>query len=487
MGIAGAGQDTELTTGVRNGEVSYWWRARGGFPPRRPSLPGPADADVCIVGAGFTGLWTAYYLKHADPSLRIVVLEAAFAGFGASGRNGGWLSSNLPGSRERYARGPGGRDAVLDLQRQLRETVDEVGRVCAAEGIDADLVKGGELSVAASPAQHERLRAELAAARAWGLDEDEVRYLGRADLAGRVRIAGGLGALYTPHCARIQPAKLVTGLAEAVERAGVQIYEATPVTRIQPGRPAGAGGGRPARACTVFGDVTARYVLRATEGFTAGLPGRGRDLLPMNSSMIVTEPLGEAAWQEIGWDGCETIGDSAHVYMYAQRTADGRIAIGGRGIPYRFGSGLDDRGVTQARTISTLGRILHRMFPAAGSARIDHAWCGVLGVPRDWCATVTLEESSGLGWAGGYTGHGVAASNLAGHTLADLVLGSPTPRTALPWVGHRARRWEPEPLRWAGVHGLYALYRVADGAEGNGSPRTSPLARIGDLISGIPH
>jgi glycine/D-amino acid oxidase-like deaminating enzyme len=484
MRIAGASQDPELATGVRNGEVSYWWRARGGFPPRRPSLPGPADADVCIVGAGFTGLWTAYYLKRADPSLRIVVLEAAFAGFGASGRNGGWLTSALPGSREHYARGPGGREAVLELQRQLRETVDEVGRVCTAEGIEADLVKGGELSVAATPAQHERLRAELTAGRAWGLGENEVRYLGPAELASRVRIAGGLGALYSPHCARIQPAKLVTGLAEAVQRAGVQIYEATPVTRIEPGR---LGGGHPARACTVFGDVTARYVLRATEGFTAGLPGRRRDLLPMNSSMIVTEPLGEAAWQEIGWDGCETIGDSAHVYMYAQRTADGRIAIGGRGIPYRFGSGLDDRGATQARTIGTLGRILRRLFPAAGSARIDHAWCGVLGVPRDWCATVTLEEPSGLGWAGGYTGHGVAASNLAGHTLADLVLGSPTPRTALPWVGHRARRWEPEPLRWAGVHGLYALYRVADGAEGGGSPRTSPLARIGDRISGIPH
>jgi glycine/D-amino acid oxidase-like deaminating enzyme len=482
---AAGGHGAESVPAARNGEVSYWWRARGGFPPRRPSLPGPADADVCIAGAGFTGLWTAYYLKQADPSLRIVVLEAAFAGFGASGRNGGWLTSALPGSRDRYARGPGGRDAVLELQRQLRETVDEVGRVCAAEGIEADLVKGGELSVAATPAQHERLREELAADREWGLGEDEVRYLGPAELAGRVRIAGGLGALYSPHCARIQPAKLVTGLAGAVERAGVQIYEATPVTRIEPGRP---GGPRPepARACTVFGDVTARYVLRATEGFTAGLPGQRRDLLPMNSSMIVTEPLGDDAWPEIGWAGCETIGDSAHVYMYAQRTADGRIAIGGRGIPYRFGSGLDHRGVTQDRTIGTLGRVLRKLFPAAATARIDHAWCGVLGVPRDWCATVTLDESSGLGWAGGYTGHGVAASNLAGHTLADLVAGIPTPRTALPWVGHRARRWEPEPLRWAGVHGLYALYRVADGAEDNGSARTSLLARVGDKISGIP-
>jgi glycine/D-amino acid oxidase-like deaminating enzyme len=488
MLMSGEDGGGELTPAPHNGDVSFWWRARGGFPPRRPSLPGPADADVCIVGAGFTGLWTAYYLKQADPALRIVVLEAAFAGFGASGRNGGWLTSALPGSRERYARGPGGRAAVLDLQRQLRETVDEVARVCAAEGIDADLVKGGELEVATTPAQHERLRGELADHRQWGMGEEDVAYLGPAELSGRVRIAGALGALYIPQSARVQPAKLVAGLADAVQRAGVQIYEATPVTRIvprAPHQPDSAGPGA-ARACTVFGDVTARYVLRATEGFTTQLPGQRRSLLPMNSSMIVTEPLTDEAWREIGWAGRETIGDSAHVYMYAQRTADGRIAIGGRGIPYRFGSALDQRGTTQPETIQTLRQILYKLFPAAGGARIDHAWCGVLGVPRDWCATVTLDADAGLGWAGGYTGHGVAASNLAGRTLADLVMGATTSRTTLPWVGHHTRRWEPEPLRWVGVHGLYALYRAADSAEDNGSPRTSRLARIGDRISGIP-
>ncbi len=386
---------------MQNGEVSFWWHTSGGFPPRRPSLPGPAEADVCIVGAGFTGLWTAYYLKRANPSLRVIVLEAAFAGFGASGRNGGWLTAALPGSRERYARGPGGREAVLELERQLRETVDEVAKVCTAEGIDADLVQGGELAVATTPAQHERLREELADHRRWGLGEAEVSYLGPAELAERVRIPGGAGALYRPQCARIQPAKLVTGLAEAVQRSGAEIYEATPVTRIKPGRGVDGPNPAPARACTTFGDVTARYVLRATEGFTARLPGQRRDLLPMNSSMIVTEPLGDDAWQEIGWSGCETIGDSAHVYMYAQRTADGRIAIGGRGVPYRFGSALDHRGATQPQTIETLRRVLARLFPAAGRARIDHAWCGVLGVPRDWCATVALAAPSGLGWAGG--------------------------------------------------------------------------------------
>jgi glycine/D-amino acid oxidase-like deaminating enzyme len=342
--------------------------------------------------------------------------------------------------------------------------------------------------VATTPAQDERLQAELAADRDWGLGEEDVRYLSAAELAARIRVAGGMGALYSPHCARVQPAKLVTGLAEAAERVGAEIYEATPVTRILPRRagPGLDGAASGARACTVFGDVTAQLVLRATEGFTSGLPGQRRELLPMNSSMIVTEPLDDETWQQIGWNGRETIGDSAHVYMYAQRTADYRIAIGGRGIPYRFASGVDHRGVTQPAAVSTLAHVLRDLFPPAAHYRIDHAWCGVLGVPRDWCATVTADPASGLGWAGGYTGHGVAAANLAGRTLADLVAGRSTERTVLPWVGHRARRWEPEPLRWVGVHSLYALYRAADHAEAGGSARTSPLARVGDRISGIP-
>jgi glycine/D-amino acid oxidase-like deaminating enzyme len=465
---------------MRNGEVSYWWQARG-VPPQRPSLPGGTDADVCIVGAGFTGLWTAYYLKQADPGLRIVVLEAAFAGFGASGRNGGWVTAALPGSRSRYALSISGhsrgREGVRELERALRETVDEVARVCAAESIDASLVKGGTLSIATSPAQETRLKQHLEHERSWGDGPRIVRYLNKEELAGRLQVTGASGALYYPDCARVQPADLVAGLAEAVTRAGVRLYEGTRVTEISPGR-----------ARTAAGDVRAPYILRCTEGFTAGLPGQHRTLLPMNSSMIITGPLSDAAWKTIGWDGAETLGDEAHAYIYAQRTADGRIAIGGRGVPYRYGSGIDHDGVTAASTVAQLGRILRRMFPVTAQAGIEHAWSGVLGVPRDWCATVTVDPRTGLGWAGGYTGHGVAAANLAGRTLADLVRGVPSPLTTLPWVGHRSPHWEPEPARWAGVRGLYALYRTADRLEATGrSPRTSLLARAGDLVSGIPH
>ena len=479
---------------MRNGEVSFWWRARGGFPPRRPSLPRPEEADVCIVGAGYTGLWTAYYLTGMRPDLRVVVLEAAFAGYGASGRNGGWVTAALPGSRARYARGPRGADGVRALEAALRSTVDEVGRVCAAEGIAADFVKGGRVTVATSPTQLTRVRATLAHDRKWGDGEDVVRFLSRDEMRERINVAGALGGLYAPDSARIQPAALAEGLAAAAERRGADIYEATPVTAILPGT-GGSGG----VARTPFGDVRAKSVLRCTEGFTAAFPDARRALLPMNSSMVVTEPLPDATWKEIGWGGFETLGDEAHAYMYAQRTADGRIALGGRGVPYRFGSATDQLGETSPATAAALGDILRRMFPAAASAQLEHAWCGVLGVPRDWCAAVTYDAGSGMGWAGGYTGHGVAAANLAGRTLADLVLGMSSDLTSLPWVGHRSRSWEPEPARWAGVHGLYVLYRLADRLEtpGEGGPGGSggqakvtlgaALGRVGDAISGFPH
>jgi glycine/D-amino acid oxidase-like deaminating enzyme len=495
---------------MRNGEVSYWWHALGGFPSRRPSLPGPEAADVCIVGGGYTGLWTAYYLAGLRPELRIVVLEAAFAGYGASGRNGGWVTAELPGSRAKFARAAGGAAGVRALEQALRATVDEVGRVAAAESISCDFVRGGRVSVATTPSQLARMRAGLAAAREWGNGEDVYQFLSRDETTARINVAGALGGIFAPDCARVQPAALAAGLASAAERRGVTIYEATPVSAIEPSTAvagvSGVAGSAGAVARTNFGDVRAKTVLRCTEGYTGRLPGLRRSLLPMNSHMVVTEPLGDAVWQEIGWAGCETLGDEAHAYMYAQRTADGRIALGGRGLPYRYGSAVDHLGETDPSTVAALTAVLRRMFPAAGSAQISHAWCGVLGVPRDWCASVSYDAATGLGWAGGYTGHGVAAANLAGRTLADLVAGESSPLTSLPWVGHRSRSWEPEPARWAGVHGLYALYRLADRLEApavqsgqadasgklaaGGPARVAlgeAIGRVGDAISGIPH
>ncbi|GAA3847967.1 FAD-binding oxidoreductase [Streptomyces lannensis] len=465
---------SSAVSGAVNGGVSFWY-ADDGLPVQREPLSGDRSADVVIVGGGYTGLWTAYYLKKAAPFLRITVLEQKFCGYGASGRNGGWLYNGVAG-RDRYAK-LHGREAAVRLQKAMNNTVAEVVRVTREEGIEADVHVGGVLEVAYTPAQLARLKAFHEHELSFG-EQDRELY-GAAETAERIRVADAVGSTWTPHGARLHPVKLVKGLAAAVEALGVTIHERTPVTEI-----------RPKRAVTPYGTVRAPYVLRCTEGFTASLKGQRRTWLPMNSSMIATEPLTDEQWARIGWEGRETLGDMAHAYMYAQRTADGRIALGGRGVPYRFGSRTDNDGRTQPATIEALYDILVRFFPSLTGVKVAHAWSGVLGVPRDWCATVTLDRSTGLGWAGGYVGSGVATTNLAARTLRDLVRqdsgqAGPTDLTALPWVNHRVRKWEPEPLRWLGVHGMYATYRTADRRElTTHSAGSSRLAQLADRVAG---
>jgi glycine/D-amino acid oxidase-like deaminating enzyme len=457
-----------------NGGISYWY-ADDGLPDTREPLDGDTTADVVIVGGGYTGLWTAYYLKKAAPFLRITVLEQKFCGYGASGRNGGWLYNGVAG-RDRYAR-LHGHDAAVRLQQAMNDTVTEVIDTAKAENIDADIHHGGVLEVAYTPAQLARLKAFHATELTYG--ETDRTLHGARETADRIRVAGAVGSSWTPHGARLHPVKLVKGLARAVTELGVTIHESTPVTEI-----------KPKHAVTPYGTVRAPYILRCTEGFTASLKGNRRTWLPMNSSMITTEPLTPAQWDTIGWDGRETLGDMAHAYMYAQRTADDRIALGGRGVPYRYASRTDNDGRTHPRTVDDLYEILTRFFPQLTGIGIAHAWSGVLGVPRDWCASVTLDRSTGLGWAGGYVGSGVATANLAARTLRDLVQqdsgqSGPTDLTALPWTNHKVRKWEPEPFRWLGVHTMYATYHAADHRElTTPSAESSRLARLADKVAG---
>ncbi|MER5700881.1 FAD-binding oxidoreductase [Micromonospora sp. NPDC002296] len=435
-------------------ELSYWLSTVDEPLTPRPPLGGDADADVVIVGAGYTGLWTAYYLAVADPALRITVLEREIAGFGASGRNGGWCSALFPTSLPALARRHG-RDAALRMQRAMQETVREVGRVVAAEGIDCDWQLGGTVLLARSKAQLGRARAEVAEARAHGLDPEDLVLLDAAEAAARCAAEGVRGGTYTPHCAVVHPARLVRGLARAVERRGVRIHERTPVTAIRAGA-----------AVTPAGTVRAPVVVRATEGYTPGLPGQRRVLAPVYSLMVATEPLPEQTWARIGLAQRETFSDHRHVVIYGQRTADGRLAFGGRGAPYHFGSRVSPGYDREPKVFAALRRVLGELFPVLGpEVPVSHAWGGPLGVARDWSASVGLAASTGLAWAGGYVGDGVGTTNLAGRTLADLIRGAESDLTDLPWVGHRSPRWEPEPVRWLAVNAGLKVMFSADRAE----------------------
>lgn len=453
------------TVGYRG--LSYWHdsvAAAGDALERRAPLDGDADADVVIVGGGLTGLWTAWYLAEREPTTRILVVEKEIAGFGASGRNGGWCSALFPRSTASLER-THGREAAIAMRRAMIHTVGEVGRASAAAGVECDYVRAGTVVYARSAVHERAARAELADAVDHGVDPLE--WWGPE----RVRAADARGAVFDPNCARLHPAKLVRGLAAALEARGVRIAEGTTATRVDPGR-----------VTTDRGTISCERIVIALEGYGATLPQTHRRILPLYSLMIATEPLPRSFWDEIDVPHGRTFSDYRHLIVYGQRTADDRFAFGGRGARYHLGSTIRPDYDRVERVFAHLRRTLGELFPAIGDAEVTHRWGGPLGVPRDWHAAVRYDRATRIGWAGGYVGDGLSTTNLAGRTLADLLSGDDTELTRLPWVGHRSPEWEVEPLRFLGANaGLLAM--TAADAEERVTGRSSLVARaMGGLI-----
>jgi glycine/D-amino acid oxidase-like deaminating enzyme len=456
-------------SGERYRALSLWWDRLPEPVGLRVPLPGDVDVDVAVVGGGFTGLWAAYYLAEADPALRIAVIERDVVGFGASGRNGGWCSALFAVSGERLDT-VAGVGAGAAMRVAMESTLEEVGRVVRVEHIECDFAPGGTVVLARTGVQLERARNEVAAARAAGVGDESLRFLSATEASAMVGATGILGGTYTPHCAAVDPARLVRGLAEVVERRGVVIYEQTAARAIRTGA-----------VETDRGRVTAAITVRATEGYTRTIEGEDRTLVPVYSLMIATEPLPDGFWAEAGLARRETFADHRHLIIYGQRTADGRMAFGGRGAPYHFGSAIRPEFDRDGDVHESLRVALVDLFPALADAEITHRWGGPLGIGRNWFPSVGLDRVAGRAWAGGYVGDGVSTTNLAGRTLRDLILGRDTELTALPWVGHRSRRWEPEPLRYLGINAGLLLAASADRAEertGRSTWRSRALGRV---------
>ena len=429
---------------IRQARTTSLWLDQLGAVERRSALAGDTDVDVAIVGGGFSGLWTAYYLIRADPSLRITVVEKNFCGFGASGRNGGWAVGELATGPEKYAE-MSSMDAAMRLVHDLHDAVDEIGRVASAEGISCGYAKGGWIRLARNQPQAVRQRAEV---------DDDSTLLDAEEARGYLNATEVRSGVYFPHCAALDPARLTQGLADTVEQAGVTIVEDTPVLRVEP-----------KVVQTAAGTVRADVVIQATEAYTRDLEGQRRALLPVYSLMVATEPLPEAVFDEIGLAQRPTFSDDRFMVIYGQRTEDNRLAFGGRGVPYLWGSAIRPEAETHERSHQLIRQTLIEMLPVLTDVDFTHRWGGVLGIPRDWVPGLRFDRASGLGVLGGYVGEGVAAANLAGRTMADLVLDQATDRVGLPWVGHRSRYWEPEPFRWLGVRGSRRILATADDRE----------------------
>ena len=431
--------------------LSYWHDslAPGDDGTPRPTLGGDTDADVVIVGAGFTGLWTAYHLLGADPSLRVVVLERETAGFGASGRNGGWCVAEPSGPAPALERLRGAGAAAV-MARAMQGAVDDVGSVVTQEQIDCGWAKGGALIVARNRGQLARLRDRQALAEKYGYGDASTMLDGAATKA-IVRLEGAIGAQMTPHAAAVHPARLARGLAGAVERRQGLICEQTTVRSIDE-----------RKVHTDRGTVRAEVVVRATEAYSVSIRGYERAILPLGNQVVASEPIDDGTWEELGLARRELFEIALNMVGYGQRTADGRIVFGGLSGPTWWGSRIPPSPMRDRRIERRLERTLREVFPPLRDIGFTHHWGGVLGVPRDLLPGVGYDRSTGAAWAGGYFGQGVASANLAGRTLADLIGGVDSEAAQLPWVGHRSPDWEPEPLRWLGVHGVAALAHARD-------------------------
>ncbi len=456
----------------RYADYSYWLSDAGEALTPRAALAKSEEADVAILGAGYSGLWTAYYLLCAQPGLKVTVLEQEIAGFGGSGRNGGWCSPRFPVSagmlRRRF--GDGQARAMLEA---VQTSGDEIRRVCEVEAIDAQFRAGGTLTLARSENQLAAIRGSYAAYERLGM-ADRYRLLSPEEAAERIRVTKVLGGLYTPDGASIHPARLVRGLARAVEARGGTIYEQTEVTKI--------AGGAQARLVTRQGEVRARKaVVLAGEAYLTRFPQLHRSVLPVYSLICLTEPLTAAQWETIGWRQGENVASARSSVVYLTRTGDGRILFGSRGAPYVFGSKISDAQDRHADTVRAIEGYLADWFPSLAGIRFAGAWGGPVAMPMDWMPSVNFDAGTRMAYLGGYTGQGVSTSNLAGRLLAGLIAGKSTGLETLPIAQRRSPGWIPEPLRWMVVRYMQgALLRADDAAEAGRRPPVD--ARLAEFL-----
>jgi glycine/D-amino acid oxidase-like deaminating enzyme len=452
-------------------KYSFWLEFAGESLTPRPALNRSIEVDVAILGAGYSGLWTAYYLLRENPGLNVAVVEKEIAGFGASGRNGGWVSPRFPVTAtmltQRY-----GRDAARSLFLAMMDSVDEIGRVCEEEQIDAKYHKGGYLSLARGVPQLASIRGSFAAFDRLGLG-DRHRMLNAEEARERVNATRVEGALYSPDCASVHPARLVRGLARAVERRGGIIYEQTEVADFEEGSGA--------RLVTPGGEIrTKKGVVLAGEAYLTRLAKLHRSLMPVYSLIVLTEPLTAEQWSRVGWQHGESVASNKLTVDYLTKTSDGRILFGSRGAPYAFGSKITDEQDRHEETHERARRAVIEWFPMLEGIKFTHAWGGPLGMPRDWMPTVSFDAGSKIGTARGYTGQGVATTNLAGRILASLILEKRSELEKLPLAQRRSPDWEPEPFRWLGVRYTQDAFSRIDVARESGRPRPidAPIAEF---------
>ena len=417
--------------------------------------PPPADPDVLVVGAGFSGLWVAHWQHHMRPEWSVAIVDATGVGAGASSRNGGWCSAVMPMSPSAVARKHGTRVAH-ELYREAIDNVVTIGNFVARQAIDCDWRLGGTLVNATNPAQESSLRSEY---REWtdhGF-HDDVQWLDAPELRRVINVAPTFGGYRQSFCASLHPVRLLAGLVRGVISSGTAIHAPVRVTSIDAGR-----------VHTDAGVIRPRHVVRATEAFTPSIRQYRRDVLPVYSLMIATEPLPADVLASLSWSPGTTFTDGGELVVYAQLTPDGRLAFGGRGARTPYASRPSEASSLQADVHARLVETMHRFFPATRDVRISHRWGGAVAAHRTWWPALVIDEASSTRdhttmSIGGYVGDGVATSHMLARRAAQRLVEPNVARDVL--VPASMRRWEPEPLRFVGANAMIALIDRVDERE----------------------
>jgi len=435
---------------------SYWMETAPYEPG--PPLDGDRRVDVAIVGGGYCGLWAAYHLKQAQPSLDVAVLESDVVGYGASGRNGGFVMSlvsrSLAALRAEYGveEGRAAHEAVV-------QAIDAIGRFCSEHGVDCEYEKNGLLTVSTAAWQDESIREDVRAAQEMGIED--VRFVDGEELRGMVHSPTYRCAFEERSCAIVNPAKLAWAIAHVAREQGVTIYERTEVKAV---RQTATG----VEVRTPRGVLRADKAVLATNAYSVHFPEIARWVIPIYTYIVLTEPLTPSQWEAIGWAGRHGIEDRMGGFHYYRPTMDGRIAWGGETYPYR--SAVNPRFDHDKRVFADLRASLVKTFPPLAGIRFTHEWGGPVGITARFVPTFGTVQGGRIHYGVGYCGHGVAPTYVGGEILRDLALDRDTDRTNLCFVRRQPIAYPPQPLRSLLVNSALRLMKEQDQKEGRASP-----------------
>ena len=425
-----------------------FWLSRLDLRPG-PSLKGDEKVDVAIVGGGYTGITTAYFLKKMDPSMEVVVLERDLVGYGASGRNAGF-SMKLFGFSMAMTKLRFGKEDTLRAHDYMTDAVGLVKSLVEEHQIECGYEHTGFFRLATSEGYERRIRQEIEFAQSMGIDE--IKWLDADEVAEHVRSPNFRGAAYEPDSAILDPARLIRGMKEVVESMGVTIYEGSAVEDIQ--------AGDRVRLTTPGGTVEADRAVLATNAYTHLLPLAKSKQAPAFTYVIVTEPLSDEHFQKIGWQNRQGLEDARNMIHYFRLTDDNRLLLGGSDVKIPFGNNMDRDGDEQV--FARLEQDLRFLFPQLADLKIAMRWGGPVSVTLDMAPAMGTLKGGRLLYSVGCTGHGVSLTHLNGKTLAELVLGKSTKRTEIFFVDRTVPPWPPEPLRIMATQAVRGALRLQD-------------------------